>query len=93
MGSAQRDEGWHSAREKELSELVRTASAHCALGEVGQTVRIETTMDEIVDVTAAPSKRASRQCLVEAVWSIRLTPRFDRATSFEIVVPRQGPPN
>jgi hypothetical protein len=76
---------WKEARTKELSALVGAASAQCASTDDAMTFRIETTMDEIVDVVLTAREQTSQLCRIEAIWSIRLPPNFNRSTSFEIL--------
>jgi hypothetical protein len=39
---------------------------------------VETTLDEVVDVTIGEGQGALAECLVEAAWAVRLDARFDR---------------
>ena len=49
---------------------------------------VETTLDEVVDVTATGTAHPVRECLVEAVWALRLTGAFDkRHDRFDVTYP------
>ena len=85
IGSAGHDgSAWRDAREAELRALVQTAITDCPQGVNGQSVTIETTLDEIVDVRSETAGSPVASCTSEAIWSIRLPPSFDRMASFRI---------
>jgi len=49
---------------------------------------VETTLDEIVDVTLDSPASDVGRCIVEETWSTRLTPSFDRERErFAVSVP------
>jgi len=59
-------------------------AAHHPAAGWSVTAEVETTLDEVVDVSTA-SKTPIAACLVEAVWAVRLDTRFDRSReSFEL---------
>lgn len=75
--------GWHATRVVELRALLKAASANCQSVEDAK-IRVETTLDEIVDVSVTATQEPAMQCLVEAAWTVRLSPSFNRLASFDI---------
>jgi Mg-chelatase subunit ChlD len=77
----------------DLKELLADGVKRCvaqhrpAAGWVAR-LDVETTLDEIVDVTLRDHETPLRRCLVEEIWKVRLGPQFDEeAASFELVLP------
>jgi hypothetical protein len=63
---------------KSLIDTRRCVQLHPPAAGWSVKLAIETTKDEIVDVAIAKGRGPLADCLIEAVWSVRLDQRFDR---------------
>lgn len=79
MGSASRPRKTPDPRALLTAAVARCVAAHKPPAGWRVRIQLDTTYDEVVDVTAPGAAQPITPCLVEAVWALRLTPDYDRA--------------
>lgn len=79
MGAASKLRKVPDPRTLLTAAVARCVAAHKPPAGWRVRIQLDTTYDEVVDVTAPGPAQPITPCLVEAVWALRLTPDYDRA--------------